>query len=178
MLDKTPRCPHCQNLTVVGTIAGKAVAVCTYCDNGFAVASSQYENLLQIPAQQITRAQLDKLRKEGSEGLVKVTNSKSISYTGKAWTEKRSYAAWLIDEKTPLVTQVGKAIQKVTGLKPRLAYWKFSTAGAYTMGYAGIPTIGFGPGDERFAHTANEHIKLGDCFTAACVYAQMIADLL
>lgn len=76
MLDKTPRCPHCQNLTVVGTIAGKAVAVCTYCDNGFAVASSQYENLLQIPAQQITRAQLDKAIANALEHVQNVAQTK------------------------------------------------------------------------------------------------------
>ena len=76
MLDKTPRCPHCQNLTVVGTVAGKAVAVCTYCDNGFAVASSQYDKLLQIPAQQITREQLDKSIAQALEHVQQVAQSK------------------------------------------------------------------------------------------------------
>ncbi|MDK1290110.1 hypothetical protein [Pseudoalteromonas umbrosa] len=59
MQDKTPRCPHCQNLTVIGTVAGKAVAVCTYCDNGFAVAHSSFDSLITLPSQQVTRAQID-----------------------------------------------------------------------------------------------------------------------
>jgi len=65
-----------------------------------------------------------------------------------------------------------------SGYKPQLGRWNFSTAGVYTMGYAGIPTIGFGPGEERYAHTAYERINLQDCFTAARVYAQMAQDLL
>lgn len=76
MLDKTPRCPHCQNLTVVGAVAGKVVAVCIYCDNGFAVASNQYDKLLQIPAQQITREQLDKSIAQALEHVQQVAQSK------------------------------------------------------------------------------------------------------
>ncbi|MCP4528600.1 MAG: hypothetical protein GY833_22200 [Aestuariibacter sp.] len=76
MLDKTPRCPHCQNLTVIGTVAGKAVAVCTYCDNGFAVAHSDYASLLQLPAQQITRTQLDKAIAQGLEHIQSATQKK------------------------------------------------------------------------------------------------------
>ena len=34
--------------------------------------------------------------------------------------------------------------------------------GSTPRGVAGIPTIGFGPGEERYAHTAEEQIKLKD----------------
>lgn len=76
MIDKTPRCPHCQNLTVVGSVAGKAVAVCTYCDNGFAVASANYDKLLQVPAQQITRDQLDSAIAKALEHVQGVSQAK------------------------------------------------------------------------------------------------------
>lgn len=37
--------------------------------------------------------------------------------------------------------------------------WRFATDGGHFMA-AGIPTIGFGPGDERLAHTTEERIDL------------------
>ena len=118
------------------------------------------------------------LAKEGVEGQVAVSTVKSVSYTGLPFSERISYPAWATDEKDPLVKQVSKSVQAVTGLKPALRRWEFSTAGVYSMGEAGIPTIGFGPGDERFAHTAEDHIPLRDCFTAARVYARIARDLL
>jgi putative selenium metabolism hydrolase len=118
------------------------------------------------------------LAKEGVEGQVKVTEFNSVSYTGKPCQGKKSYPAWVTDEKDPLVKTVSKSAQTITGYKPRLGRWNFSTAGVYTMGYAGIPTVGFGPGEEHHAHTANERVALKDCFTAAVVYAQIAHDLL
>jgi acetylornithine deacetylase/succinyl-diaminopimelate desuccinylase-like protein len=46
------------------------------------------------------------------------------------------------------------------------------------MGMAGIPTIGFGPGEEKYAHTADEQIRLQDVFEATSAYAQLAAELL
>ncbi len=118
------------------------------------------------------------LAKEGIEGAVEVAECATVSYTGKSCSGKKSYPAWLMDEKDPLVKRAGKSIQKVTGHKPKAGCWNFSTAGVYTSGYAGIPTVGFGPGRERRAHTANEYISLRDCFTAAKGYAQIARDML
>jgi len=118
------------------------------------------------------------LAKEGIEGTVEVAECNSVSYTGMSCTGKKSYPAWMIDEKDRLVKRAGKSIQKATGHKPKTGCWNFSTAGVYTIGYAGIPTIGFGPGQERLAHTANETIQLRDCFSAAGGYAQIARDLL
>jgi succinyl-diaminopimelate desuccinylase len=46
------------------------------------------------------------------------------------------------------------------------------------MGVMGIPTVGFGPGEERYAHTADEQIRLADLVRAAQVYAQLVVELL
>ena len=42
---------------------------------------------------------------------------------------------------------------------------------------AGIPCIGFGPGDERLAHTNQEHVALADLSAAALGNAALAAAL-
>jgi acetylornithine deacetylase/succinyl-diaminopimelate desuccinylase-like protein len=46
------------------------------------------------------------------------------------------------------------------------------------MGMSGLPTIGFGPGEEKYAHTADEQIRLIDVFRAASAYAQLAVEIL
>jgi acetylornithine deacetylase/succinyl-diaminopimelate desuccinylase-like protein len=69
-------------------------------------------------------------------------------------------------------------VRKTLGYRATIGQWGFSTDGVYTMGVAGVPTIGFGPGNPIHAHTADEHIRLDDVFKAASVYAQLAVELL
>jgi succinyl-diaminopimelate desuccinylase len=56
--------------------------------------------------------------------------------------------------------------------------WEFSTDGSYTSAVANIPTVGFGPGEERWAHTLDEQVRLNDVVDAARVYARLAVELL
>jgi putative selenium metabolism hydrolase len=107
-----------------------------------------------------------------------VTEYEASSYTGYVCREAQHYPAWVMPETHPLVQAAARAVRQVVGERPLIGRWNFSTDGAYAMGVAGIPTVGVGPGDEGQAHTADEHIRLADCFTAAQIYAQLAADLL
>ncbi|WP_269770959.1 M20/M25/M40 family metallo-hydrolase [Thermosipho africanus] len=49
--------------------------------------------------------------------------------------------------------------------------WTFSTNGTVTAGVYGIPTVGFGPGEERFAHAPNEKVEIEHLVKAAAFYA-------
>ena len=100
------------------------------------------------------------------------------SYTGYVCYGMDRYPAWVLPEEHPLVQAAARAVRQTVGERPAIGKWSFSTDGAYTMGVAGIPTVGVGPGDETQVHTANEHIRLADCFTAARIYAQLAADML
>jgi putative selenium metabolism hydrolase len=100
------------------------------------------------------------------------------SYTGYRCQGVEHYPAWMLPENHPLVQTAARAVRSVTGERPSIGRWNFSTDGVYTMGVAGIPTVGIGPGDETQAHTADEHISLSDCYTAARIYAQLAMELL
>ena len=57
------------------------------------------------------------------------------------------------------------------GLTPDITKWDFSTNGIYWAGKAKIPTIGFGPGEEQYAHTVLDQVRLDDVVTATEWYA-------
>lgn len=116
--------------------------------------------------------------REGVRAETRVVEHHFTSYTGFESTVPQRYPAWVLPEDHPLVQAAVWAARQVTGERPTIGRHNFSTDGAYTMGVAGIPTIGFGPGEESHAHAADEHIRLADCITAAHVYAQLAADLL
>jgi len=54
---------------------------------------------------------------------------------------------------------------------PPTGKWGFSTNGTYWAGKAGIPSIGFGPGEEEYAHTTLDQNKLDDVVRATEWYA-------
>jgi putative selenium metabolism hydrolase len=116
--------------------------------------------------------------REGLRADVRVTEYQATSYTGYQARQREYYPAWAMGEDHPLVQATARAVRKTLGYLPRIGQWAFSTDGAYTMGVAGIPTVGFGPGEERYAHTAEEQIRLDDVAAAARVYARLAVDLL
>jgi len=78
----------------------------------------------------------------------------------------------------PAVKVLQDSAEQVMGRKPELSKYIFGTDACYLCAVAKIPTIGFGPGDETNAHTANDHIKIDDLVMASKVYALFVMNLL
>jgi putative selenium metabolism hydrolase len=93
------------------------------------------------------------------------------SHTGAVFVYDKFFPAWALDEADPLVVAGQDTIQAVWGRRPPAGKWDFSTNGNYWRGKAGIPSIGFGPGDERYAHAVDEHVALDDVVEATKFYA-------
>jgi len=93
------------------------------------------------------------------------------SYTGFVFPVDKYFPAWALDEQHPFV-QAGLHAARLIGLPEHPAgKWNFSTNGIYWMGKAGIPSIGFGPGEEETAHTTQDSVLLADVIKAAEFYA-------
>ena len=115
---------------------------------------------------------------EEVEAEVQVTHYRARSYTGYTAQARNSFPAWVMPEDHPLVQALVRSVRETLGYRPKLGRWSFSTDGAYTAGVANIPTVGFGPGEERYAHTLDEQIRLNDVVDAARVYARLAVELL
>lgn len=116
--------------------------------------------------------------REGVQGDIRVADYEVTTYTGHRSCGPEYYPPWLMPEDSPLVKMVSRALERVMGNRPRHRAWGLSTDGTYTRGVAGIPTVGFGPGHERYAHAANEQIRVTDVVAAADGYAQIAAEIL
>jgi putative selenium metabolism hydrolase len=93
------------------------------------------------------------------------------SYTGFVFPVDKYFPAWAYEEGHPLV-QAGQEARQLIGLpEAKPGKWNFSTNGIYWAGKAGIPSIGFGPGDEETAHTVNDSVSLDDMVKATEFYA-------
>ena len=109
---------------------------------------------------------------------VDVTQYRARSYSGYECRARNAFPAWVMPEDHSLVRATVRSVRDTLGSRPRLGRWGFSTDGTYTAGTANIPTVGFGPGEERYAHTIDEQIRLNDVVDAARVYARLAVELL
>jgi putative selenium metabolism hydrolase len=119
------------------------------------------------------KAQVDALIPDEYRDTVKVEELfyDEPSYTGFVFPVDKYFPAWALEEDHPLV-QAGQQARKEIGLpEAPSGKWNFSTNGIYWAGKAGIPAIGFGPGDEETAHTVNDSVSLDDMVRATEFYA-------
>lgn len=99
------------------------------------------------------------------------------SYTGFVFPLDKIYPAWAYDENDAIV-QAGVETGKMLYGDMGTGKWDFSTNGIYWAGKAGIPSIGFAPGDEIHAHTVLDQVSLEDVVKSTEWYALFPAILL
>ncbi len=99
------------------------------------------------------------------------------SYTGFVLPVEKYFPAWALPEEHALVQAGLATARRLWGEPESPAKWNFSTNGTYWMGKAGIPAIGFGPGDEVHAHTVLDQVRLDDVVRSAAWYALFPAVL-
>jgi len=98
----------------------------------------------------------------------------------KTWTglerQRRMFTpGFLIDEAHPVATAAAQAIARSSGVRPAIRPWTFATDGGHSCGVHVIRTIGYAPGEERFAHTNRERLELSSAQVAYEAYPALIA---
>ena len=76
-------------------------------------------------------------------------------------------------EDEHIVSNIQEARETVLGDRGDLSVWKFGVDGTFLQ-RAGIPCAGFGPGDESYAHTPEDHVPIADLISSCEVYAEII----
>jgi putative selenium metabolism hydrolase len=131
------------------------------------------ETVSRVLAELETLIQREDLRAE-----VKIARYQKSTHTGYRLSGEAHYPAWLLPSEHPLLLQATASIERSLGRKPEVGIWRFSSDGVYTMGLAGIPTIGFGPGASLRSHAPNEFTTLSDLHRSIPVFANLARDLL
>lgn len=90
---------------------------------------------------------------------VKVLEYAVPSYTGLVHPTRQYYPAWEFPESSPHVQKAIAAYRRTFDGEPEVGLWTFSTNGIATAGIFGIPSLGFGPGHEKFAHPPGEPLS-------------------
>ena len=93
---------------------------------------------------------------------VRIATELQRTYTGQEEESSLFTPGFLMDSQHPVVTAAAEAVGR-RGAPARAADvrpWQFATDGGWSCGVHGIPTVGFAPGEEHFAHTNRERIEV------------------
>jgi acetylornithine deacetylase/succinyl-diaminopimelate desuccinylase-like protein len=111
-----------------------------------------------------------------NQAEVQISTTHLTTYTGVEEDFPAVFPSFLLPEHDSLVQTAQTTLVDVLGRDDGVDIWRFATDGGHLMA-AGIPTIGFGPGDETLAHTNQERISLAQMEEAVVAYAALILAL-
>ncbi|HEY9765380.1 MAG TPA: YgeY family selenium metabolism-linked hydrolase [Chroococcales cyanobacterium] len=119
---------------------------------------------------------LNRLQTQDPEfkGEVKVRFTRETTYRGFSKDAPKHMAPFLTSEDDGYVKRALGALEGI-GEKPQFDKWYFNTDGSYTSGVLGIPTLGFGPGEEKYSHTPFDRVSI-DCMLRAAAGSAAIAE--
>jgi putative selenium metabolism hydrolase len=112
---------------------------------------------------------LPMVKKTGA--MTELYTHQAVSWKGFQIKQEEFFPSWVLPENHALVEAALRAGESALGVRPPVSRWLFSTNGVATAGKWGIPTIGFGPSDEKYAHTVDEQASLEHLLKAAIFYA-------
>ena len=111
---------------------------------------------------------------QDAEATVTVLDYAVPSYSGLTYPTRKYYPTWETPESEPAVQAARTAYRQAFGEEPEVGYWTFSTNGVATAGIHDIPTIGFGPGHEHFAHAPNEQTEIEHLVCCTAFYTALV----
>lgn len=109
---------------------------------------------------------------EGLEVEAQIERADLTSYTGERFGAELFFPAWWMNPEHPWAARAHAGLGS-----PPMRVWRFSTDGVESCARRGIPTVGYGAGDESRAHQADEHVAVADLERAAHAYRRLLRTL-
>ncbi len=110
------------------------------------------------------------IRNAGVEGEIIDLHYNKPSYLGTVFPTEKYFPTWLFEEEADHIQKAKATYELLFQSKARLGRWDFSTNGVATAGIYQIPTVGFGPGNEIYAHAPDERVLDQQLVDAAAFY--------
>jgi len=115
---------------------------------------------------------------EGMGMEIRMAKEHQRAFTGRGELRDLFTPGFLMDDEHPVIQAAAEAVGRRDGSGPaKVRPWTFATDGGWSAGVFGIPTLGFAPGEERFAHTNRECLELGEAEWAFSRHPELILAL-
>jgi acetylornithine deacetylase/succinyl-diaminopimelate desuccinylase-like protein len=112
---------------------------------------------------------------EGLTWQVRMGVETQVTYTGVSRERTLYTPGFLLEPDHPAVRAAALAAGRRDDEGPALIRpWTFATDGGWSAGVHGVPTFGFAPGEERYAHTNRERLDLDEARWAFGRYPAII----
>lgn len=113
---------------------------------------------------------------EGLSYTVRMAMEHQRTYTGIEAERNLLTPGFLMEPEHPMIVAASEAVGRRSGDGPAtIRPWQFATDGGWSCGVFGIPTVGFAPGEERYAHTNRERLDVEEARWGFERYPHLIA---
>ena len=116
---------------------------------------------------------------EGFTVQVRMAHELQVSYTGLEEGRSLLTPGFLMEPDHPVVRAAAAAVGRRGDVDTPATVrpWTFATDGGWSCGVHGIPTLGFAPGEERFAHTNRERLDVEEARWAFGRHGRLITAM-
>lgn len=115
---------------------------------------------------------------EGLSYEVRMASELQRTYTGLEADRNLLTPGFLMEPDDPMIVAAAEAVGRRDGEGPaKIRPWQFATDGGWSRGVFGIPTVGFAPGEERYAHTNRERLDVEEARWGFQRYPALIAAI-
>ena len=167
-----PREPLGKGTVTISEIRSTSPSLCAvadgctiHLDRRLTIGETEHTSVAEILAQPAVQA---------AQASVTVLDYAVPSYTDLSYPTRKYYPTWLMSEGEPGVEMAKQAHQQAFGEAAEVGFWTFSTNAVATAGMHQIPTLGFGPGHEHFAHAPNEQTEVEHLVRCTAFYTALV----